>query len=135
QEIAILQAIRRVAYRVGSGRVECGYELADRQCREEMRAVNRALFARCRVAGDAFSHAHARRVADRYDLLSQRHGLASVLEDIVYTVPHLAGTETRVAELIDERHDDGAAVLALALGQQRVLDGLGQVKPLDALGG
>src|SRR5215467_12810706 len=53
------------------------------------------------------------------------------------TLPHLTGAQTRIAELVDERLDDGSSILgpALALREKCPFDRLGEVQALDALGG
>src|SRR5579871_232253 len=50
-------------------------------------------------------------------------------------VPHHAGAPARVAECVDQRLDDSAAILRFALRKDRMLDGRTKRQTLDALRG
>src|SRR5260370_38714674 len=70
------------------------------------------------------------------NLLVQQYGIPLGGQCLRDTLPHLAGAETRIAKLVDQCRDDGAAALwALALGKQCALDGLAEVQSFDALRG
>src|SRR5437879_6405567 len=74
-------------------------------------------------------------VIDRGHRPPQEHRMSFLAAYLGDPLPHLARTEPRVAELVDQGRHDLATVFVRTLGQQRGAEHRPEVEALDALGG
>ena len=130
-EVSIAEAVGGLAHVLRRGRVEPADELADGDARDE---VGTRVCLRLSVGVGRNDRGHrAPDVVDARHGLPGENGMALRGGDLGHPLPHLAGTLTRVAELVDQRGHDLAPLAGLALRQQRAANDDPEVEALDPL--
>src|SRR5216684_4219284 len=70
---------------------------------------------------------------DGFDRPAEQHGRPLFAADVRHAFPHLARSESRIAELVDQGGDDLAAILGSTAGNERAAQNEPEVEALDAL--